>query len=287
MKYAVIASQKVSRALPRAKQCSLVDVSRSSFYASLRREPSERSLADTLLLQSIRRIHAESGESYGVPRLRKALALEGARVGKARVGRLFRLTGLFAKHRRRVSRRGTFKKWIDAENTLGRDFTPGPADRRWAADITYLPTKAGVCYLAVVLDIGTRQVVGWATSAARDESLPLSALQMAITRRNPKPGLTHHADQGGQYWSYGYRRVMGELKMLPSRSGRAACGDNAVIESFFGTLKAECPSLRSKPENREAASAAAIDWIECWYNRRRLPSSLGYQTPLAYERMQN
>jgi putative transposase len=286
VKYALIASQERSRSLTRINQCRLLSVTRSAFYKSLKCIPTKRALFDSALLPTIRRIHAESGETYGVPLIREALAKEGIPIGKARVGRLMRSAGLVAKGRRRASRRVAVRPQLYAGNKLARDFSPGPPDRRWSADITYLPSREGVAYLATVLDIGTRMVVGWAWSVRRDDSLSLSALEMALTRRIPAAGLIHHADQGGQYWSADYKRALSTAGLDPSCSGRAACADNAVIESFFGTLKSQCPALRSLPPTREAAALAAIDWIETWYNRRRLHSTLGYETPLDYERMQ-
>jgi len=286
VKYALIASQERSKALSRSAQCRLLSIARSGFYKHQKGVPTKRELADRELLPKIRQLHATSGESYGVPMIRNGLSALGIGVGKARIRRLMLSAELEVKGRRRVSRRGTFERKIVEENKLARDFAPGLPSRRWAADITYLKTREGVCYLAAVVDIGTRAIVGWSWSPRRDDAISLSALNMALKRKRPAPGLIHHADQGGQYWSKSYQTAVEKAGLTKSCSGRGACADNAVIESFFGTLKSQCPALRTLPPTKEAAALAVIDWIETWYNRRRMHSALGYQTPLAYEEMQ-
>lgn len=286
MKYDMIASQDRSKSLPRARQCSLLSMGRSGFYKHQKAVPTKRELADRKLLPRIRQLHAASGETYGVPMIRRGLLADGIGVGKARIRRLMLSAGLEAKGRRRVSRRVTFERQVSEENKLGRDFSPGAPGKRWSADLTELPSREGVCYLAAVEDIGIRAIVGWSWSSRRDDSLSISALEMAVSRKRPAPGLIHHADQGGQYWSKAYQAAVEKAGMTKSCSGRGACADNAVIESFFGTLKSQCPALRTLPPTKEAAALGAIDWIETWYNRRRMHSTLGYRTPQDYEAMQ-
>lgn len=285
MKYALIASHDRSRSLTRVQQCSLLSVARSGFYKSQKHFSTNRERADRELIPKIRQLHAASGETYGVPMIRHGLLADGIGVGKARISRLMIAAGLEAKGRRRRSRRGTFERPVVEENKLARDFSPGPPGERWAVDITYLSSKEGVCYLAAVEDIGTRAIVGWSWSARRDDSLSVSALEMALKRKRPAPGLIHHADQGTQYWSKAYQSAVEKAELTKSCSGRGACADNAVIESFFGTLKHQCPALRVLPPTKEAAALAVIDWIETWYNRRRMHSTLGYRTPMEYEQM--
>lgn len=286
MKYEVIASQQRSLALPRRRQCELLEVTRSAYYKSRTCWPTYRSRLDAELAPRIRELFEGSGETYGVPMIRKGLARMGLHVGKARVSRLKWSMGLVTKGKRRVTRRVAIEREARVANTLGRDFSIGPPNRRWCADITYLSSKEGVCYLAAVEDIGTRAIVGWAWSTRRDESLSISALEMALSRRPLSGELIHHADQGGQYWSEAYQLKLKKAGITKSCSGKGACADNAVIESFFGTLKSQCRVLRERAATREDAALGAIDWIETWYNRRRMHSSLGYRTPLEYEKMQ-
>ena len=286
MKYAIIASQERSRTLTRVDQCSLLSVTRSGFYKHQKGVPTKRALVDRELLPKIRQLHAASGEAYGVPMIRHGLLAEGIGVGKARIRRLMLSAGLVAKGRRRISRRVTFERQISEANKLARNFSPGPPGERWTVDITYLSSREGVCYLAAVEDIGTRAIVGWSWSPRRDDSLSVAALKMALARKRPSPGLIHHADQGTQYWSKAYQAVVEKAGMTKSCSGQGACADNAVMESFFGTLKSQCPALRTLPPTKEGAALAVIDWIETWYNRRRMHSTLGYKTPLEYEAMQ-
>lgn len=273
--------------LTRVRQCELLDLTRSAFYKRETAEPTNRLRADALLAPQIRALFEGSDETYGVPMIRKGLARIGLHVGKARVSRIMKSMGLIAMGRRRVSRRVAVKREEVVENKLGRDFSPGAPNKRWCADITYLNSKEGVCYLAVVEDVGTRAIVGWASSPRRDESLSISALDMALSRRQSFRGeLMHHADQGGQYWSQTYRKRLEKAGITKSCSGKGACADNALVESFFGTLKSQCRVIREVAATKEAAALGAIDWIETWYNRHRMHSSLGYLTPYEYEKMQ-
>jgi putative transposase len=286
VKYEVIASQQRSKALSRVRQCKLLEVTRSAFYKHGDSRPTKRMLVDGLIAPKIRELFEGSDETYGVPMIRQGLATVGIHVGKARVSRLMWTMGLVTKGRRRVTRRVAIEYETGRENKLGRNFSPGAPGRRWCADLTYLSSKEGVCYLAAVEDVGTRAIVGWAWGTRRDESLSISALKMALSRRSFTGELIHHADQGGQYWSADYQARLEKAGITKSCSGRGACADNALIESFFGTLKSQCRVLRERPATREAAALGAIDWIETWYNRRRMHSSLGYRTPLEYEKMQ-
>jgi transposase InsO family protein len=264
--------------------CRVLAVSPAGFYASLRRPPSARTTSDAQLRLHVRAAHRASGGTYGAPRVAKALQTEGVACGRHRAARLLRAEGLRGTTRRRY-RVTTDSHHPDpvAPNLVARTFAPaviGGADRVWAADVTYLATGEGFLYLAAVLDVGTRRVIGWAMDRTLHRALPLAALQMACATRRPAPGALHHSDRGRQYASAEYRAALRTAGLTCSMSRAGDCWDNAVVESFFATLKAE---LGDYWPTRAAARHAVFAWIEGWYNRRRLHSSLGYRSPLQYE----
>jgi len=278
--FAFIEAEKA--AFPIRAMCRVLEVSPSGFYAWRSRGPSTRTQRDLGLRHAIRVAHAESRGRYGSPRLHQAVRRCGFAVGRNRVIRLMRADGVSARRRRR------FRVTTDSDhphriaaNLVRRQFRPTRPNRIWAADVTALPTATGWAYLAVVLDLYSRAVVGWAVRPTFTTDLPLTALHLALGRRQPSRGLVHHSDRGVQYASGDYQRVLAAHGIVASMSRRGDCWDNAVVESFFSTLKQE---LDATPWANEPAAAHAIgEYIDRFYNPRRLHSTLGYQSPAAFE----
>ena len=265
--------------------CRVPEVSRAGYYAWRARPLAERVKDDRVLAERIRTIHAQVQQRYGSPRVHQELKALGIRCGKKRVERLMRADGLRAKSARafRVTTQSKHREPI-AENHLARQFTVERAarpDRVWAGDITYIPTKEGWLYLAVLLDLASRRVVGWALRTRLDQELALGALRMALQHRGAHGGL-HHSDRGVQYASAAYRQLLAEAGFTASMSRVGDCWDNAVVESFFATVTKEL-LVDGLFETRAAASRALFEFIEIWYNRQRRHSTLGYQTPVAFE----
>ena len=268
--------------------CRVLEVSKAGYYAWRARPLCDRVRDDRVLTAKIRAIQHEVQYRYGRPRVRMELRALGFACGKHRVGRLMREADLNAKHRPRfrVTTRSN-PQHAPAPNVLARQFalarTPALAtrDRVWAADITYLPTREGWLYLAVVLDLASRRVVGWALRTRLDQELALSALRMALTHRRARGGL-HHSDRGAQYTSAGYQQALTAAAFTASMSRVGNCWDNAVVESFFATLTKEL-LVDNVFATRDAACRAVVAFIEIWYNRKRRHSSLGYRTPAEYE----
>jgi transposase InsO family protein len=285
VKYACIAQHRDS--YPLTLMCRVLAVARTGFYAWLRRPPSARAQADTRLRLAIRAIHAAHRERYGRPRIHRELQAQGVRVSAKRVGRLLRAEGLRAKRARRYvvttqSRAGT----PPAPNRLARRFAvtavPG-RDRVWVADATACWTAQGWLYLAVVLDLASRRVVGWAAGATLDQALTTQALERALVVRRPGPGLVHHSDQGTHYTGEQYQAGLARAQCVVSYSRRGDCWDNAVVESFFATLKTEL--VRDAHWlTRSQARAELAAYLDGWYNYERRHSSLGYLSPVDYER---
>lgn len=284
MKYACMQAHRHQFSI--ALMCRLLGVSRAGFYAAQRRELSQRARTDQRLQHEISVIHHRSRGTYGSPRVHAELREQGVRCGRKRVERLMRAAGLQAKQPRRV-RRTTNSKHAhpSAPNLVGRRFAVtdvGALNRVWASDITYIPTREGWLYVAVVLDLASRLVVGWAMQATLDQSLTHAALQMAVLRRRPLPGVIHHSDRGVQYAATDYQALLHMHGMMPSMSRKGDCYDNAVVESFFATLEWELID-GSDWHTRAAARTAIFEYMEVWYNRQRRHSSLGYVSPVAYE----
>lgn len=281
MKFAFIHAEKAS--FPVAALCRLLGVSRQGYYAYASRPPSKRLKRDQALQQSVQQVHAESRGTYGSPRVLAALKQRGQPASKRRVERALRSLGLRgrAPRRWRSTTRANPRHPV-VGNVLDRDFTASRPNERWVTDITYIWTDEGWCYLAAILDLFSRSVVGWALDSTLSTSLPLAALDMAVRRRRPSPGLLHHSDRGCQYTSTEYRDVLAALGVAVSMSRKGNCWDNAVAESFFGTLKTELIYGRTWPTRLELR-AAVFEYIEVFYNRRRLHSSVAYRTPAQVE----
>ena len=269
---------------PVRKLCRMLKVSPSGFYAWRDRPPSQRSIDDAVLSERIRAIHAASDEIYGSPNIQAELRDEGTRVGRKRVARLMRRAGL-----RGVSRRRSFvvttrrdPKQRPAPDLVNRKFTADGPNQLWVADMTYVPTWAGFIFLAIVLDVWSRRVVGWAIGEQMTADLVLAALNMAITQRKPTE-VIHHSDQGSQYTSIAFGQRCGKLGVRPSMGSVGDAYDNAMAESFFASLECELIERRSF-QTKAAARMAVFTYIEGWYNPRRRHSGLGRISPVKFER---
>jgi len=282
MKFAFVHTEKAF--FPIAALCRLLGITRQGYYAFAKRPPSTRVENDRVLFDRLRALHVESKRTYGSPRMLRALHAEGMCVGKRRIERALRCMGLNVRPAPRFRINTTLANPNHAvvENELARDFTASSPNQRWVTDITYVWTAEGWCYLAAILDLFSRAVVGWALDTTLSTSLPLAALDMAIRRRRPGPGLLHHSDRGCQYTSADYRAALADLGITVSMSRKGNCWDNAVAESFFATLKNELVHRRQWSTRLDLRSAI-FDYIEVFYNRRRLHSTIGYKTPTQLE----
>jgi transposase InsO family protein len=259
-------------------------VSRSGYYAWKGRPASSRALADAALVIEIKTAHEAGRGHYGSPRVHRQLRRNGRHVGKKRVARLMHQEGIAAKRRKRFKVTTTDSKHADpiAPNILEREFDVALPNTAWVTDVTYVLTLQGWLYLAAILDLCSRRVVGWATSAHNDRQLALNALQQAEASRSPSAGLLHHSDRGSVYASSDYREALASHAMVPSMSRKGDCWDNAVAESFFATIKGEMIDHEAF-ETRAEATAAIADYIDGFYNVHRLHSSIGYVSPIEFE----
>ena len=263
--------------------CRLLEVSTSGYYAWRSRLPSRRRREDEKLTETIRAIHEESRGTYGAPRIHVELSEQGIRVGRKRVARLMRAAGLVGVSRRKGIRTTLRRAGAQpASDLVQRNFTAERPNQLWVADITYIPTWTGFLFLAVVLDVFSRRVVGWSMANDLRTQLVLHALEMALSQRRPQ-GVIHHSDQGSQYTSIAFGQRCREAGVRPSTGSVGDCFDNALCESFFATL--ECELLdRHRFRSQAEARMALFDYIEGWYNPRRRHSSIQYLSPALYER---
>ena len=267
--------------------CRLLGVSRAGFYAAERRGLSASARRRESLRVIIGAVYETSRATYGSPRIQRELRSAETPCGRNLVARVMRECGLRAKSRRRRRPATTNSKheYAVAQNLLRRRFgvqETGGINQAWCGDITYIRTAEGWLYLAVLLDLGSRMIVGWAMGETLEASLSVAALRMALARRNPEAGLVHHSDRGVQYAATDYRELLAHHQLLSSMSRRANCYDNAVAESFFATLKWELID-RYRWQTRAAAKTAIFEYIELWYNRLRRHSALGYLSPSQFE----
>lgn len=265
--------------------CRAVRVSRSAYYDWKQARTTEKAAEDAALSVHIKVIHRRSRGTYGVPRVLAELRAEGHQVGKERVARLMREQGLAGRPKRRYRPTTTDSDHDDrvAKNLLDRKFTATLPNQVWVGDITYLPTKRGWVYLAVLLDLYSRKVVGWSLQPHMQTELCLQALEQAVTTRQPGPGLLHHSDRGSQYTSDAYQGALEAIDATPSMSRKGNCWDNAVAESFFGTMEQELV-LQEGPWDDEAGARTAVsDYIHGFYNQRRRHSTLGQISPVDFE----
>lgn len=280
MRFAVV--RRLAAQHPVRRVCRLLGVSASGYYRWRQGPESARRREDRHLKQQILEIHVDHRACYGTPRIEKALRRKGIATSRKRVARLRRELGLTARVARRY-RRTTQSDHAHppAPNRLQRRFEAPQQDRIWVSDITYLATEEGWLYLAVVLDTFSRRIVGWRTGETLDRELALDALDQALLTRRPEEGLIHHSDRGVQYCCGDYRQRLEEAGLVASMSRRGDCWDNAMVESFFKTLKVE---LGRRFSTRAEAHRLLFDYIERFYNTRRLHSALGYRSPVEYER---
>jgi transposase InsO family protein len=281
LKYAFIAVEKAF--FPVIVLCDVLDVSRSGFYAFSKRPKPRRKAADAQLGVEIVAIHRRSRGTYGSPRVHAELRAKGFSVSKKRVERLMREGGVEARRKRRFRRTTDSNHSMPiAPNLLSRHFTTNAPNKAWVTDVTYIATGEGWLYLAVMLDLFSRRVVGYAMSAQNDRLLALDALGHALRARRPRRGLLHHSDRGSPYASEDYRDVLRNRGIVASMSRTGDCWDNAVAESFFATLKAELTDAMNYP-TRAAAMASITDYLETFYNDARRHSHLGYLSPVEFE----
>lgn len=266
--------------------CRVLGVSPSGYYAWRSRPESRRTGEDRCLMAEIRDVHAGSGGVYGAPRIHATLRILGRRIGRHRVARLMRAAGLrgMAALPRRVRTTDSRHSYPIAPNRLGRNFTAAAPNQVWLADLTYIPTGEGWLYLAALIDMHTRKVVGWAMRETLHAGIAVEALRMAIERQRPAPGLIQHTDRGVQYAADAYLQVLAAAGITPSMSRRGNCLDNAPMESFFHTLKVERVHHRVYA-TRDEARRDLFGYIEGFYNPRRLHSALGYRSPADMEQM--
>lgn len=264
--------------------CRVLKVARSGFYAWLKRKPSSRQIRQQKLLEKIKAKHLENRQLYGSPRVHRALLIDGEVVCRHTVAKLMRQAKIRAKTRRRFVPRTTDSNHCKpvADNLLERDFTASEPNRKWVADITYVPTDEGWLFCAAVLDCFSRRIVGWAMSDSMPTDLVSDALKMALLHRQPGGDLIHHSDRGVQYASDGFQKLLTENQIAVSMSRRGDCYDNAMMESFWATLKTELIHPQEY-RTREQARQSIFEYIEVFYNRKRLHSSLGYVSPESFE----
>jgi putative transposase len=281
MKFKVIEAEKAN--VPVQRACALLDVSESGFYAWKGRAPCLRQREDMVLLAHIRAEFRTSNETYGSPRMTAELNEDGIAVGRHRVARLMRDNGLKALHKRR------FKKTTDSDhkgpvaaNVLDQDFAAVGPNEKWGVDISYVWTAEGGLYLAIVLDLYSRRIIGWAVSDRLKKDLALNALRRAIAIRRPPKGVIHHSDRGSQYCSDDYQKLLAAHGFIVSMSGKGNCYDNAMVETVFKTLKAELV-WRIAFKTRIAAETAIGRYIDAFYNPTRRHSALGFKSPIQFE----
>ena len=275
-----------------ADLCATLAVSRSGYYAWQAAGPSVRQVADAALLAAVQTIHAQHQKRYGAPRIRQELKTRGQRHGTKRIARLMRADGLRGRCARRHVPRTTDSEHDQpiAPNRLAQVPAPSGPNQIWVSDFTYVPTDEGWLYVAVILDLWSRRVVGWNTSTTMVAALVLVALRMAVQPRRPGPGLLHHSDRGGQYASADQRALLAAHGLEPSMSRAGNPYDNAAMESFMATYKRECVALAEERGGYATPAQATTDFFafaESYYNRERFHSALGYQSPVDFENQTN
>jgi putative transposase len=283
MKYQFMAEHR--HKYPITLMCRVLEVSVSGYYAWSKRPPSQHSREDAHLAERVKTAFQANRYVYGSPRIHAELQAQGITCARKRVARLMREQGLFAQRPRH--RTITTKSEPGAQvapNLLQRDFSADEPNTKWVADTTYIWTAEGWLYLAVVLDLFSRMVVGWSMAAIQDATLVTQALYMAVARRRPQAGLLHHTDRGSTYTSESYQALLQQEGMVASMSRTADCYDNAAMESFFHSFKGECLADQSF-QTRAQARSSTFDYIETFYNRTRRHSTLQYLSPLAYEQL--
>jgi len=280
--------EQLTAEFPVEALCAVLEVSRSGYYKWRERRPSQRAQANHQLLEQIRQAHRESRRAYGSPRITQQLRRQRICCSENRVARLMRQEQIRAKRKRPFRPRTTNSRHVGAvaPNRLREIPQISELNRAWSADITYIWTVQGWVYLAAVMDLCSRKIVGWSIGESLETNLVKRALEQAWFVRRPAAGLLHHSDRGIQYASSAFRALLASCKIVPSMSAKGNCYDNATMEAFWSTLKAELISDRSLADLTEARSAI-FDYIEIFYNRKRLHSALGYKSPVEFEQENN
>ena len=265
------------------RMCQVLGVTRSGYYAWQPEKAGRRELENQMLVEQIQAEYKLSRQTYGSPRIQAGLQRRGFACGRHRVARLMRREGIRPQKRQRWQPVTTQRQpgIVPAPNLLNQEFSASAVNKKWVSDFTYIDTAQGWLYLAVVLDLFSRKVVGWAMAAHMDTALVEAAFDMALQGRQPTATLLHHSDQGSQYTSAVYRSSLAHANIQASMSRVGNCYDNAVAESFFGTLKTEC--VTSQFPTHALARTTIFEYIEVWYNRQRLHSTLGYRSPVEFE----
>lgn len=265
--------------------CEVLEVSRSGYYAWRRRMPSQREVADGHITDDIKRVFFENKKRYGSPRIYHQLKREGVLCGRHRIARIMQTEGLIARRRRRYKKPVSVQRTLPvAANVLNRNFMVSRVNTVWASDVTYFWTRSGWIHLAVVIDLYSRRVIGWSMKDRIDAKSSKDALEMAIINRSPKQKLLHHSDQGAEYSNKEYQSMLNQRGFIASMSRKANCYDNAVVESFFKSIKAELGKQR-RFDTKQEAKLALFEYIEIYYNRKRLHSTLGYRSPEEFEKV--
>lgn len=269
---------------PIIRMCNILEVSENGYYNWLKRGKSQRKQDDEQLASRIEDAYHENRGVYGSPRIHAELKEQGIHCGKKRIARLMRERNISARKKRRQAKKTDSNHSSPiAPNLLERDFTADAPNKKWMTDMTFIATGEGWLYLAGVIDAYSRMLIGWAMGSEHDSELVKQALQMALAMRRPGAGLVHHSDRGSEYASKSYQEMLHQYNIQISMSRKGDCYDNAVIESFWGTLKGECFSLEIF-QTRKEAKIAIFEYIEVFYNRKRKHSSLGYLSPVDYEK---
>ena len=279
MKYHFILQHRYEFSVSR--MCRVLDVSKSGFFAWLKRKESQRKRDDAELLEKIREVFLDNDRTYGSPRVWAELCARGWRVSRKRVARLMRLAGMYAIRKQGYRRRKKAASVAAAPNLLQQDFSATGINQKWLADIVQVATKEGWLHLAAVMDAFSRQIVGWSMNQRATGQLTLDALKMALDRRDITGQLIHHSDRGSQYTDKRYQQLLADRGIRQSMSATGSCYDNAMMESFFATLKHECATRIF--DSRNEARQTIFYYIEARYNRRRRHSSLGFASPMQYE----
>ena len=264
--------------------CRVLVVSRSGYYRWAGRSPSRQTQENQRLLERINEIFEKSHKTYGSPRVTEALRAEGTKCGRHRVARIMRSAGIQAKVKKRFRAKGhTGQRYVGVTDLVNRAFVAKSPNRLWVADMTYIWTREGWAYLAVILDVYSRRIVGWALSHRPTTDLTRRAFERALGQRRIEPGLIHHSDQGAQYANHEYQTMLKQHGVQPSMGCQGDCYDNAMAESFFHTLKTEHTYWKSY-QTRQEAEQSLFGYIELFYNARRLHSGVGYKSPLTFEK---
>lgn len=281
--FSFIAARKAE--YPVSRMCSVLGVSQSGYHAHGKRPVSPRRRQDVALGVHVKAAFARSHETYGSPRIARELQASGVMIGRRRTARLMRETGLNARRRQRFTRTTDSAHALSvAANLLAQDFTATAPNQKWGVDMSYIWTRQGWLYLAVVIDLYARRVVGWSVSDRMLTDLPLTALKHALAIGRPAPGLIHHSDRGSQYCAAQYQKVLDDNQIIRSMSGKGNCYDNAMVETFFKTIKTEL-IWKTSFQTRDQATQAIARYIDGFYNPIRRHSALNYMSPMQFEKL--